>query len=207
MKMVTKIFLARHGETLWNREQRCQGFTDVDLSEKGKKQAEKLARYLAKISRLEAVYSSDLIRARKTAEAIARLQGLEVITDPRLRELNQGEIEGKSLNCLITDYPEVLQKWVTEPAEVKMPGGESLRQLQARAWQAFAEIVEKHRGEEIAIVAHNLCNTAILCKILELDLNHFRRIKQSSGALNIIEITNTGPVIIRLNDTHFLEEL
>ena len=205
--MKTLVFLVRHGETLWNREQRCQGFTDVDLSEKGKEQAEKLARYLAKISRLEAVYSSDLIRARKTAEAIARLQGVEVQTDARLRELNQGEIEGKNLNSLLMDYPEILQKWMTEPAEVKMPGGESLRQLQARAWQAFQEIVEKNRGAELAIVAHNLCNTAILCKILELDLNHFRRIKQSSGALNIIEITNTGPVIIRLNDTHFLEEL
>jgi len=205
--MKTLVFLVRHGETLWNREQRCQGFTDVDLSEKGKEQAEKLARYLAKISRLEAVYSSDLIRARKTAEAIARLQGVEVQTDARLRELNQGEIEGKNLHSLLMDYPEILQKWMTEPAEVKMPGGESLRQLQARAWQAFQEIVEKNRGAELAIVAHNLCNTAILCKILELDLNHFRRIKQSSGALNIIEITNTGPVIIRLNDTHFLEEL
>jgi len=203
--MKTRVFLIRHGETLWNREQRCQGFTDIDLSEKGAQQAERLARYLARISKLEAVYSSDLIRARKTAEAIARRQGLVVKVDSRLRELNQGEIEGKNLSDLATCYPEILQKWLVEPADVEMPGGESLSQLQQRAWKAFSEITERHQGSEIAIVAHNLCNITIICKLLELDLNHFRRIKQSSGALNEIELTENGPVIIRLNDTHFLE--
>jgi len=202
--MKTRVFLVRHGETLWNQEQRCQGFTDIDLSEKGLEQAEKLARYFANLVHLEAIYSSDLIRARKTAEAIARRQRLEVRIDPRLRELNQGEIEGKNLLGMLSEYSGLLEKWIHEPAEVKMPGGESLVQLQARAWEAFSDIVERHKGGALAIVAHNLCNTVILCKLLELELNNFRRIKQSSGSVNEIEIGSSGAVIIRLNDTHFL---
>ena len=202
--MKTRVFLIRHGETLWNQEQRCQGFTDVDLSEKGLEQAEKLARYFAKKVQLEAIYSSDLIRARRTAEAIAGRQRLEVRTDPRLRELNQGEIEGKNLMGMLAEYPGLMEQWIRKPAELKMPGGESLVQLQARAWEAYNDIVERHKGGTIAIVAHNLCNTVILCKLLDLDLNNFRRIKQSSGAVNEIEVGASGAVIIRLNDTHFL---
>jgi broad specificity phosphatase PhoE len=205
--MKTRIFLVRHGETVWNRENRCQGFTDIELSEKGLAQAEAVATYLKKISELHAIYSSDLKRARKTAEAIAGKQGLEVVVDPRLRELNQGEFEGQQLQITLKDRPEVLEKWYKEPAHFQMPGGESLTMLQARAWPAFAEIIERHQGQTSALVAHNLAITVILCKILNLDLNHFRRIKQSSAALNEIVWEPYGPVIMRLNDTHFLDEI
>ena len=204
-EMKTRVFLIRHGETLWNREQRCQGFADVDLSDKGLDQAHRLGRYLAKLLYLSAVYSSDLVRAKKTAEIIAQKQLLTVQTDARLRELNQGELEGKNLMSMLGDYPELLEKWMNAPREVTMPGGESLVQLQARTWQAFNEIIERHRGDSIVIVGHNLCNVTILSKLLDLDLNLFRRLKQHSAALNEIEIGPHGPVILRLNDTHFLD--
>ena len=201
----TRIFLIRHGETLWNLEQRCQGFTDIALSERGLEQAKRLARYLSKIARLSAIYSSDLIRARKTAEVIAEAYRLEVQIDARLRELNQGRLEGKNLMNMLEEYPELLEKWMNNAKEVIMPGGESIIQLQARAWQAFSEIIERHQGMEIAIVSHNMCNITILCKLLDIDLNNFRRLKQSSAALNEIEIGPRGAVILRLNDTHFLD--
>jgi broad specificity phosphatase PhoE len=201
----TRIFLIRHGETLWNREQRCQGFTDIELSDKGVEQAHRLARHLGKTAKLSAVYSSDLSRARKTAEIIAEEQKLVVRTDPRLREMNQGKIEGNKLYEMLAHYPALLEHWMKEPADAVMPDGESITQLQTRAWQAFEEIIELHKDETIAVVAHNLCNTMILCKILDLDLNKFRRIKQSSACLNEIEIGSIGPVIMHLNDTHFLD--
>jgi len=201
----TRVFLIRHGETLWNQEQRCQGFTDVELSEKGLEQAQKLARYLAKNIYLSAVFSSDLRRAKQTAEIIAQKQLLTVQVDPRLRELNQGELEGKNLMSMLENYPALLEKWMNSPKEVVMPGGESLVQLQARAWDAFTDIVERNQGANLVIVAHNLCNVTILSKLLELDLNLFRRIKQYSAALNEIEIGPHGPVILRMNDTHFLD--
>jgi len=202
--MRTRVFLIRHGETVWNREQRCQGFTDVELSDLGLEQAERAAEYLKSISRLSAIYSSDLKRASRTAEAIAAKQGLKVALDPRLRELNQGEMEGRNLKEMMSLRPDFLAQWMERPAELVMPGGESLAQLQIRAWQAYSEMVERHPEQAIAMVGHNLCITAILCKILDLHLNFFRRIKQSSAALNEIEYYPYGPVIMRMNDTHFL---
>lgn len=189
---------------MWNREQRCQGFTDIELSDQGMEQAELVGSYLKKIAELNAVYSSDLARAKKTAELIAQKHGLELITDSRLRELNQGEMEGKNLAGMLEEQPDFLEKWLKAPADFVMPGGESLKQLQARAFRAYSEIVAKHRGQTVAIVGHNLCNTTILCKILDLHLDFFRRLKQSTAALNEIEYSPSGPVIIRLNDTHFL---
>jgi broad specificity phosphatase PhoE len=189
---------------LWNREQRCQGFTDIELSDKGMEQAELVGRYLQKTTELNAVYSSDLARAKKTAEIIARKYKLEVNTDPRLRELNQGQMEGKNLSGMLEKEPAFLEKWLKAPADFIMPGGESLKQLQARAFRAYSEIIARHNGQTVAIVGHNLANTTILCKILDLHLDFFRRLKQSTAALNEIEYGPYGPVIIRLNDTHFL---
>lgn len=203
--MKTRIFLIRHGETLWNRDQLCQGFTDVELSETGIEQAHRLGRYLAKLISLSAVYASDLARAKKTGQIIAEKQLLTVQTDHRLRELNQGELEGKNLMRMLEEHPALLEKWMNAPKEVTMPGGESLPQLQERAWQAFSQIVQRHEGDHLAIVAHNLCNVTILAKLLGIDLNHFRVLKQHSAALNEIELGPRGPVIIRLNDTHFLD--
>jgi len=203
--MKTRIFLIRHGETLWNREQRCQGFTDIDLSETGIEQAGRAGEYLKKTVKFDAAYSSDLVRAKRTAETIAHKQGVKVATDHRLRELNQGEMEGKNIAEMLAQRPGFLEKWMQEPAEFVMPGGESLTQLQARAFAAYSEILDRHQGQNILIVGHNLCNTTILCKILDLHLNLFRRIKQSSTALNEIEYGSYGAVIMRLNDTHFLD--
>ncbi len=198
-----RILLIRHGETLWNREERCQGFSDVALSERGIKQAQLLSRALQG-DRLDAIYSSDLIRAKKTADIIAEPHGISVHTDVRLREMNQGHLEGKNIEEMLKEYPEVLRNWMQAPAEMVMPGGESLKQIQDRGWHAFQEIMEKHQGKDIAIVGHNLLNVCILCNILGIDLNDFRKIKQHSSAINEIEDGKYGLVIIRLNDTHHL---
>jgi broad specificity phosphatase PhoE len=201
--LTRRILLIRHGETTWNSEKRCQGFTDVPLSDTGVNQARLLSRVLM-TERLEAVYSSDLIRARTTADIIAEPHNIQVQTDVRLREMNQGRLEGKTLQEMLKEFPGVLKEWVSNPAEMVMPGGESLKLLQDRGWHAFCEILERHPGQNIAVVAHNLLNTCILCKILDLHLNNFRKIKQLSCALNEIEQGPHGFVVFRLNDTHHL---
>jgi broad specificity phosphatase PhoE len=203
--MSTRIILIRHGETLWNLEKRCQGFTDIPLSEAGERQAELLSRALSR-EPLAAVYSSDLIRARRTAEIIARPHGLPVSTDARLRELNQGELEGQNMEGLLAHHAELLKNWMADPAHTQMPKGESLLEIQARGWAAISEIAARHPDQAVAVVAHNLLNVAVIAKALELDLNHFRRIKQHSSAINEIEFGNHGTVLIRLNDVHHLGE-
>jgi alpha-ribazole phosphatase/probable phosphoglycerate mutase len=202
--MSTRIFLIRHGETLWNLEKRCQGFTDIPLSETGEKQAELLSRALSRET-LAAVYASDLIRARRTAEIIARPHGLAVNTDARLRELNQGELEGQNMEGLLAHHAELLKNWMADPAHTRMPRGESLLEIQGRGWAAVSEIAARHPGAAVAVVAHNLLNVAVISKALGLDLNHFRRLKQHSSAINEIEFGNHGTVLIRLNDVHHLD--
>ena len=201
--MATRLILVRHGETQWNLERRCQGFTDIPLSAAGIEQAELLSRALSK-EPLAAVYSSDLLRARKTAELIARPHALLVQTDARLRELNQGVLEGQNMDGLLAHHAELLKQWMADPAHTKMPGGESLLEIQARGWAAVTEIAERHAEKTTAVVAHNLLNVAVICKALELDLNRFRRIKQHTTAINELEFGNHGTVLIRLNDTHHL---
>lgn len=199
------LLLVRHGETLWNRERRFQGFSDTPLSERGLRQARALAKGL-RDRPLAAVYASDLNRAKATAETIAREQGLEVRVDARLREMNQGRLEGKALEDLLREYPGLLERWLAEPGEVRMPGGESLRCAQERAWEVVQEIRAAFPEGTVVLVGHNLCLLTVICRAVGLDLNHFRRLRIENASITEILFSGTEPVLLRLNDTSHLEE-
>jgi broad specificity phosphatase PhoE len=199
------VYLIRHGETEWNVEQRCQGFSDIPLNEKGRQQAEAIAKSLSH-TKIDAIYSSTLKRAYEMASIIAKYHGAAVQTTPALRELNQGEFEGLTLTELIQNHSDFLAGWFREPADVKIPNGESLREMQARAWAKLEEIVDRHSDGTIVIVGHNLCNLALLCQIMNIDLSDFRRIHQDVAGVNVIEFGGRWPhpVVMRLNDTSHL---
>jgi len=201
--VVTRIIFVRHGETIWNREGRCQGSSDIPLSETGHEQAEALAAALAR-EPVSAVYSSDLVRARQTADAIAARHRLPVLADARLRELNQGELEGESLTDMLATRPDLLKQWLDQPADVSMPGGESMRTLQARASRAFDDISRRHPDQTIIIVGHGLSTRSLLCRLLEIDLNRFRCLRLDNASITEMEFNSRGVVLVRINDTHHL---
>lgn len=203
--MPLSLLLIRHGETLWNRERRFQGVSDIPLSEMGWRQALALANCLRN-RRLAAVYASDLIRAKGTAEAIAREHGIDVRVDVRLREMNQGKLEGKVLGDLVREYPGLLERWLAEPAETRMPGGESLRCAQNRAWEVVREIQRAFPEGTVALVGHNLCLLAMICRAVGLDLNQFRRLRIENASITEILFTGFEAVLLRLNDTRHLGE-
>lgn len=196
------VHLIRHGETDWNVERRCQGFSDIELNATGRRQAEATARHLSN-TKLDAIYSSTLKRAYETAQIIAQHHDAPVQATDALRELNQGEFEGLELTDLVANHGDFLERWLREPADVRVPGGESLREMQNRAWPALEEIVEKHSDGNVVVVGHNLCNMALLCRIMNLDLSDFRRIHQDVGGINVVEFGGRWPhpVVLRLNDT------
>ncbi|UCD57393.1 MAG: histidine phosphatase family protein [Candidatus Hydrogenedentota bacterium] len=200
------LYLVRHGETDWNIEQRCQGFSDSELNATGRRQAEAIARYLSN-TKIEAIYSSTLSRAYETARIIAKYHDAAVQRTDALRELNQGEFEGLALTELVANHADFLERWFREPADLKVPGGESLREMQTRAWSALEKVAEKHSDGNVVVVGHNLCNIALLCRIMKLDLGDFRRICQDVGAINIVEFGGRWPhpVVVRLNDTCHLK--
>ena len=138
---MTTLLLARHGETDWNRELRIQGSSDIELNELGRRQAHLLAQELTDVE-LDAIYASDLRRARATAAAVAAAHGLEVRLDPRLRERSFGSWEGLTRED-IAEFP---------------PGsrhdGESDEAVRERMLAAVAEIAAAHPGEQVLIVSH-----------------------------------------------------
>jgi phosphoserine phosphatase len=204
--MPLRVLLIRHGETIWNLQRRCQGFTDIPLSETGEAQARMLAAAL-KPSPLGAIISSDLIRARRTAEIIAEPHKLTPKTDARLRELNQGDLEGKNIQDMLADHPALLKQWMETPAETTMPGGESIRSVQARAWRAIEDLQRTYDNSLIAVVGHNLCINSIICRAIGLDLNNFRRLRLENASISELEFMSHGPVLVRVNEINHLRPL
>ena len=204
-KNLMRLILIRHGETLWNETQKFQGFSDIALSARGRPQVQSLAESL-KAETLAAIYTSPLIRARLTAEEIARYHDCPVVVDEGLKELNQGQLEGLTTEDLKRGYPEFLKNWIQEPESTPLPQGESLGDLQRRAWDSIEKIVKKYPEGTVVVVAHSFVNLTILCRVLEIPLNHFRRFRQDATGKNIIEFSERGPVVRCLNDTCHLGE-
>lgn len=197
-----RLYLIRHGETAWNRENRPQGISDVPLSDVGKRQARAVGEALSS-EPLVALYASNLARARETAEAIGERHGLTVGPDPRLREMDQGVFEGQPIETVREQFADWLKTWIADPTNVRMPGGETLGEVQTRAWEAIAEIGREHPTGAVAVVAHNFTNVTIICAALKLDLSYFRRLRVGIASISTIEF-GRWPALIGLNDQHHL---
>jgi len=197
------LILIRHGETEWNRTGRCQGVADIDLNDTGRRQVGELAHSL-KDADIRAVYSSDLLRALRTARQIASHHDLEVNIDKDLREMDQGDLEGLLFEDIRDRYSDVMKEWRESPETLRLPGGESLSQVQERAWNVFEKINRLHAGETVVAVSHNLTITALLCKITGVGLGGFRNFNLRAASKNIIVSVNGNIEVRLLNDVSHL---
>jgi len=168
---MTELWLIRHGQTDWNLEGRYQGQSDVPLNATGLAQAETLAATLDGQS-FAALYSSDLQRAYQTAQIIAARVGLAVQTDVRLREINQGEWQGRTLDEIRTAYQESAQakRTLIDPAEARAPGGESVLEVGLRMAQAADDIAGACPAGPALVVSHGLALAALYCQAKEIPL-------------------------------------
>ena len=157
--MVTTLLLARHGETEWNRVGRWQGWADPPLNDTGWAQAHDLAAQL-RGTPFDAVYSSDLRRAHETALVLAEPHGLEVVTDPDLREIDVGAWSGLTRAEIAERFP-----------DGDRPGGETREQHSVRVLAGVERIARAHPGERVLIVAHGGCVRA-LQRHLDDDVSH-----------------------------------
>lgn len=147
---MTRIFLVRHGATDWNIHKRAQGQADIPLDEKGRLQALDAATQLAPFD-IKAVYSSDLQRAADTAEPIAHAHGLEVVTDPDFREIDQGEWTGLPVAEIERKWPEL---WGAARHYNARPGGESPQQVRTRALRGLRRAIEANLEGDVVVVSH-----------------------------------------------------
>jgi len=193
-----ELILVRHGETLWNKEKRVQGISDIELSEFGLIQAKKLGECL-KNNNIESIYSSPVKRAHQTAKLIGKFHEVEIETDIELRELDQGDFEGLTFSELWEKHSSFLRQWMADPASIVMPNGESLTELQNRAWGVIEDIAKKSKNT--VVVSHNFTITSILCKIQGISLSQFRRIRVDVASKTFVEIEGDGMVVKLLNDT------
>ncbi len=152
---MTTLYLIRHGETPWNIEGRYQGQLDPPLNENGRRQAQGTAAQLAPLG-FEALYSSDLARARQTAKALAEKTGLPLHLDPRLREIDQGEWQGVLIGDIRNRWPTKISGWESNPWQHHPPGGETLQQVQTRLFAAIDEVMVRYPQGPVAIFSHKL---------------------------------------------------
>lgn len=197
------LILIRHGETEWNRTGRCQGVADIDLNDTGRRQIEELAHSLRDAD-IRAVYSSDLLRALRTAKQIASHHDLDVNIDKDLREMDQGDLEGLLFEEIRDRYADVLTEWRESPETLMLPGGESLLQVEQRAWSVFEKLNRLHAGETVVAVSHNLTITALLCKITGVGLRGFRNFNLRAASKNLIVSLNGNIEVRQLNDVSHL---
>lgn len=182
-----RIFLVRHGETEWNRLGKFQGRADIPLNEKGFMEVEAMALSL-RAEPLVAVYSSPLVRAVQTAQAILRHHPrAQLVIEEDLVEMDLGGFDGMEAAQWLALYPEFVERWRKSPAAVKMPGGESLEEVQKRALRALERMIMNHRpGESVAVCTHNFVALTILCHALGKPLNRFRDIRLGTGTFSLI---------------------
>ncbi len=194
----TWVYLIRHGEVECAAEGRFFGPTDVALSAAGCLQVEALGRRLG-TEAIAAVYSSDLRRARQSADPLAAARGVPPVAVPDLREVAMGRWEGLTFPEIRATEPDAAARWLADPVTFAFPEGESLADLRARVAPALGALVERHRGDRIAIVAHGGSNRVVLGEALGLPLQNVLRLAQDYACWNLIEYGRRGIVVHAVN--------
>ena len=197
---MTQVHLVRHGQTAWNAELIFRGRRDIELNERGQKEASAIAGAL-RHKNLDAIYASPLTRALETARPLAALLHREIMPIQGLTDINYGDWEGVPYNEIKARYPDLLATWEQEPDLVRFPHGETLDEVRERSYGVLRELAEKHANESILIVTHRVVNKVLLCAVLGLSTAHFWNIKQDTGCINVLEYSNQRFVLCQLNDT------
>lgn len=195
-----QIWLVRHGQTDANLLGRYQGHLDLPLNETGREQVLAMGTQLREeletrgISSVQALYSSDLIRTRETAQAAADALGMEVIPDARLREIHMGEWEGSYFNEIQDRFPELVSQRYHDPMHYAPPSGETTFGLARRMWPALDEYAARHPGDDpIIVVSHGMAIATVLCRIRGMALSRTFEVIPGNAEVIMIEWHPTTP--------------
>lgn len=200
-----RLLVARHGATQHNIEGRFTGQIDAPLSDLGIRQAEALSDRLAPM-RFDAIVSSDLIRARVTAEHIARRHDATIYFDPELREIHMGEWEGQSFAAVRLTTPDLIKRVKRDPTgETAPPAGETWAHFTQRIDNARMRWADQFPEGNVLWVTHGGVMSALLLRALRLDFPQRSQFARGNTSLLEIDYQPRDPVILRMNDTAHLE--
>jgi broad specificity phosphatase PhoE len=203
---MTSIYLVRHGQTAWNKEEIFRGRTDIPLDETGLRQAE-LAGKFFKEMKIEGIYSSPLSRAFQTAEKIAKFHPLKVQPLNGLVDMSFGSWEGRPLQEVREMDGERYRQWREEPHLFRLPGGEGLDAVRIRGMAALEEVIKRHPEGNIVLVSHRVVNKVLICGILGIECSHFWQIAQDTTAINLIQYKKGRYILSLMNETCHLQAL
>ena len=199
--MITRVFLVRHGATPLTADDRFAGSSDVPLGPEGQVQVERLAERLA-AAPLAAAYSSPLRRSVTTATVVAGPHGLSLVLADGLREIDHGRWEGLRRDDVQRMYPDEYAAWERDPLHVAPEGGETGEHVLARALPVMNDIIARHAGQSVLVVAHKATNRLLIAHWLGFDLRSYRdRIEQLPACLNLLDYKSpTQARLVLLND-------
>jgi 2,3-bisphosphoglycerate-dependent phosphoglycerate mutase len=200
---VTTILLARHGESDWNRSKRWQGFADRPLTDLGRRQAADLAERLEE-TELDAIYASDLQRARETAEIVARSKGLTVRSTPDLREVDVGSWSGLTRAEAEERFPQGYARWLN--GGEGWDDGETYHQMSERVVGAIHRIADAHDGSRVLVIAHGGSIRAVHAAALGVDVHSYRRIQRVEPNATLSAVCLENGRLTELCDTAGLDE-
>jgi probable phosphoglycerate mutase len=203
--MKTTLYLVRHGETKWNTEGRFQGCIDIELSNNGIAQAKRLKKRLK--DTFDIVYTSPLIRAKKTAETICEDTSITPIEEFNLREINFGDWEGLTLAEIKETYSQEFLKWREDELVGPICGGElSIKAACDRAKKAVLKIVEENQGSRIVIVAHGGIIKAALIALFDWKMNMYHKVLLGNTSINELSFNESlEPRLVSVNDLNHLK--
>ncbi len=199
----TLIYLLRHGDVVASNTRRFIGHLDVPLSELGERQCARQAERLRAVP-LAAVFTSDLVRARRSGDIIASPHGVAPTAVPELREMAMGRWEGLTAAEIEAREPGAFADWMSRIGEFPFPEGESVPDLASRAWPAFAAIAREFPGRSVAIVAHGGTNRTVICRALDLPLSRLLSFGQDYASLSVLELAGERWRVVRINEAPVL---
>ena len=199
-----KLILARHGETSLNKSGRIQGVNLDPLNQTGRRQAHALADALKRELPFT-LYTSPIPRATETAQVIAGALALTPETLEDLKEADAGELEGLTSAQMRERFPAFADLWTADSGTAQMPSGESLTQVQERAWRSVGLMQERHQGQVVVAVTHNFVVQTIICKVLQVPIHTSRRFRQDLGSITRLELAEERSVLVSLNETLHLQ--
>jgi probable phosphoglycerate mutase len=202
--MTTYLCIVRHGETAWNAEHRVQGQLDIPLNEIGLRQAQTVAGRL-KEERFDAIYSSDLVRARQTADPISNFLSIKILLEKDLRERHYGIFERLTYAEVKVRYPEDYARFEARDPEYAFRTGESLRDFSARSIKIITAIADRHKGQSVLVVTHGGVLDKLYRFITGLPLSAQRDFGIPNAGLNRVELTSAGWQIRTWADVAHLE--
>jgi probable phosphoglycerate mutase len=203
--MSLKLYLLRHGETIYSRTGGYCGDLDPELTENGQKMAAAFAKAHQAIA-WDAVFVSPMKRTIATAKPLCEAISMEMQFRDGLRELRYGKWEGLTNEFVKENYSEDYLRWLTEPAWNPPTGGETAVQLASRASLAIAEIQEQYSSGNVLVVSHKATIRVILCSLLGIDLGRYRdRIDVPAASLSIVQFGALGPMLKVLGDRSFMD--